>query len=230
MNDLLTSSSYLCVVLTLAAFAFSSALQKKTKLAILNPILVSAALVMVVMALLDIPNDVYQKGNAILSFLLTPATICLAIGFYQQFQSLKHHLGAIVLGVLAGSVCSLGLIYVMCGLFGLERAVLCSLLPKSITTAIGSVLSEEIGGIAAVATFAIAITGTFGNIIGPALCKLFRIQDPIAQGVAFGTSAHVIGTAKATEISSLAGAVGSLSLTIAGLITVVLLSFVAQFL
>lgn len=230
MTELFASSSYFCVVLTLAAFAASSALQKKTKLAIVNPILVSAATVMVVLTVLDIPNETYQQGNAILSFLLTPATICLAIGFYQQFQALKKHLGAIILGVLVGSVCSLGFIYAMSRLFDLDQTILYSLLPKSITTAIGAPLCEEIGGIATVTTFAISITGTFGNIIGPALCKLFRIHDPIAQGVAFGTSAHVIGTAKATEMSQLAGAVSSLSLTIAGLITVVAMSFLTQFL
>lgn len=230
MTELFTSSSYFCVVLTLASFALASFLQKKTKLAILNPILISAAIVMLVLAVLKIPNSKYQTDCTILSYLLTPATICLAIGFYQQFQALKKHLWAMVVGVLAGTVCSVGFLYISCKLCGLDQAVLCSLLPKSITTAIGTVLSEEIGGIAAITTFAISITGTFGNIVGPALCKLFRLKDPISQGVAFGTAAHVMGTSRATEMNALAGAVGSLALTIAGLLTVVFLSIAAQFL
>lgn len=230
MTDFFTSSSYFCVVLTLAAFAFASALQKKTKLAILNPILISAAIIMLILAVLGIPNEKYQADCTILSYLLTPATICLAIGFYQQFQALKKHLWAICVGALAGTVCSLGFLYISCRLCGLDRAVLLSLLPKSITTAIGTVLSEEIGGVAAITTFAISITGTFGNIVGPSLCRLFRLRDPISQGVAIGTASHVMGTARATEMSALAGAVGSLALTIAGLLTVVFLSFAAQFL
>ena len=229
MTEFLSSSAFFAIILTLAAFAVGSAAQKKTKLAILNPILVGGVIVMVVLKGLDIPNAAYQAGCKFLSYLLTPATICLAIGFYQQFQSLKKHLIAVILGVLAGTVCGLGFIYLTSKAFGLDQTVIASLLPKSITTAIGTVLSEEIGGVAAITTFAISVTGISGNVFGPALCRLFRIQDPIAQGVALGTSAHVVGTSKATEMSQLAGAVGSLSLTIAGLITVVLLSFMAQF-
>ena len=230
MLDLVLSSSYFCITLTLAAFAIGSFVQKKTNFAILNPILVGAAIVMLVLTVLDIPNATYQAGCSILNFLLTPATICLSIAFYQQFQALKKHLAAISVGVLAGSVCSIGFIWLASRFFGLDQAVLLSLLPKSITTAIGTAISEEIGGIAAITTFAIAITGIFGYIAGPALCKLFRIRNVVAQGVAFGTAAHVIGTTKATQIHPLTGAVSSLSLTTAGLITVLMLSFLTQFL
>ena len=197
---------------------------------ILNPILISAAIIIAVLILLDIPNEVYQAGCGILNFLLTPATICLSIAFYQQFQALKKHLFAVSVGVLAGSISSIFFIYGLSKLFGLDQALMLSLLPKSITTAIGSAVSEEIGGLSAVATFAIAITGIFGYIIGPSLCRLFRIHDPVAQGVAYGTAAHVIGTTKATELNQLTGAVSSLSLTLAGLISVVILSFITQYL
>ena len=230
MTDFLCASSYFSIALTVLAFAAGSAIQKKWKLSVLNPILIAAILVIVTLHLLDIPNSVYQEGCKVLSFLLTPATICLSIAFHQQFQALKKHLAAITLGVLAGSLCSIGFIWLAARFFGLERAVLLSLLPKSITTAIGTAISEEIGGIAAVTTFAIAITGIFGYISSPALCKLFRIRNKVAQGVAFGTAAHVIGTTKATQLHPLTGAVSSLSLTTAGLITVLVLSFLSQFL
>lgn len=229
MREFLNGSTYFCVTLTLVAFALASACQKKWKLAILNPILVSAALIIAALKLLDIPNSTYQAGCQVLNYLLTPATICLAISFYEQFQKLKKHLGAVVVGVLAGTVASIGSIWLLSRLCGLDRALTLSLLPKSVTTAIGVALSSEIGGIAAITTAAIVITGTFGNIAGPAFCKLFRLKSEVAQGVAFGTSAHVIGTSKATEMSQLAGAVSSLSLTLAGIMTCILLSFLAQF-
>ncbi len=229
MTEFFSGSSFFCIALTLITFAFASACQKKLKIAILNPILVSALIIMVVLTVLRIPNSVYQAGCKVLSFLLTPATICLAISFYEQFQSLKKHMIAILWGVLLGTLCSLGSIFLMSKLFGLTDALTLSLLPKSVTTAIGVALSEEIGGIGAITTAAIIITGIFGNVAGPALCKLFRIRSEVAQGVAFGTSAHVIGTSKATELSQLAGAVSSLSLTIAGIVTAVLMSFLAQF-
>ena len=229
MYEFLTSSSYFAVALSLVCYVFADMLQKKVRSPLLNPLIVSSAVIIVILLVLDIPNDVYQQGCQVLNYLLTPATICYSISFYEQFQSLKRHLSAIIIGVLAGAVCSLGSIYILCTFFGLDRVILISLLPKSITTAIGVALSSEIGGIAAITTAAICITGNLGNMMGPALCKLFRLDEPIAQGVAFGTSSHVIGTAKAIEMSQLSGAVSSLSLTIAGLVTTLLLSFLSQF-
>lgn len=224
------STAAFCLSLTLAAYSFGSWLQRKTKLVVLNPILVGAVIVVIVLSLLDLPCKIYLEGCKALQFWLTPATVCLSIAFYQQFQALKKHLWAISAGVLAGSVCSLCFIYVMSKFFGLDQAVLISLLPKSITTAIGTAIVDELGGLSAITTFAIAVTGIFGYIVGPALCKIFKIKDPIAQGVSFGTASHVVGTTKASELSQLTGAVSSLSLTLAGLISVVILSFCAQFL
>ncbi|MBR5020952.1 MAG: LrgB family protein, partial [Oscillospiraceae bacterium] len=178
---------------------------------------------------LDISNETYQAGCKILSFLLTPATICLSISFYEQFQNLKKHLAAVSAGVIAGTVASIGAVWVLSRLFNLDRALLASMLPKSVTTAIGVALSTELGGVAAITTAAIIITGIFGNIIGPALCRLFRLDDPVAQGTALGTSAHVIGTTRAMEMNALAGAVSSLSLTLAGIVTCIIMSCLAQF-
>ena len=229
MYDFCTSSSFFAVCLTLIAYSFGTFCQKKWKLAILNPILIAATLVILVLNLLDIPNAVYQTGCAFLSYLLTPATICLAISFYDQFQKLKAHLAAAFWGILAGTVASIGTIWVLAQGFNLDAAITGSLLPKSVTTAIGVALSNELGGIAAITTASIVITGILGNIAGPSLCRLFRLKSEVAQGVAFGTSAHVIGTAKAAELSQLTGAVSSLSLTVAGLITAITLSFLTQF-
>ena len=229
MHEFFSSSSFFAVILTLLAFTFGSACQKKWGLALLNPILIAAGLIIGVLKLLNIPNFVYQSGCAFLTYLLTPATICLAISFYDQFQKLKAHLAAAILGILAGTIASIGTIWVMAKIFNLDAAITGSLLPKSVTTAIGVALCGEIGGIAAITTAAIVITGIIGNISGPALCKLFRLKSEVAQGVAFGTSSHVVGTAKASELSQLTGAVSSLSLTVAGIITAVILSFLAQF-
>lgn len=229
MPEFFGNSTFFFVAITIGCFSLANLCQKKLKQPLLNPILVSAIMVIAVLKILNIPNSAYQAGCQALSFLLTPATICLAISFYEQFQKLKHHISAILVGVLAGTVCSIGLIYLLCRFFGLEPVLTASLLPKSVTTAIGVALCEEIGGISAITTAAIAITGIFGNITGPLMCRLFGLKDEVAQGVAFGTSAHVIGTAKATEMSQLAGAVSSLSLTIAGIVTAVLMSFLGQF-
>lgn len=230
MPDFILGSDFFYVAITLAAFGIGFLIQKKWKLAIFNPLLIATILIMAFLLLTGIPNEQYQEGCAVLSWLLTPATICLAISFYQQFQQLKKHMVVICVGVIAGTICSLGSVYLLCQAFGVDAAITASLLPKSVTTAIGRDLSIELGGIAAITTAVIVVTGILGNIIGPALCKLLKLDDPIAQGVALGTSAHVIGTARAAQMSQLAGAVSSFSLTFAGLVTSILLSCVAQFL
>ena len=223
------TGNFFFVALTLAAFGIGFLCQKKWKLAILNPLLIATVLVIAFLLLTGIPNEQYQMGCRSLTWLLTPATICLAISFYQQFQRLKKHLVVICVGIFVGTICSLGSVYLLCLAFGVDSTITASLLPKSVTTAIGKPLSEELGGLAAITTAVIVITGVLGSIIGPLLCKIFRIKDPIAQGVAFGTSAHVIGTTKAAQMSELAGAVSSFSLTFAGLLTALLLSVFVQF-
>ena len=221
-------SDFFGIALTVAAFMVGTACQKKWKKAIFNPILIGAALVMIVLWALKIPVEQYQNACKPLTFLLTPATICLAIGFYEQVQKLKKHLPAILVGVIGGSLASLLSVGLLCRLFGFDRALTVTLLPKSVTSAIGMVLSQQAGGIGAVTTAVIAITGVLGNMMGPWLSKLFRLHDPISQGVAYGTAAHVMGTSRAMEISPLVGAVSSFSLILAGLITTVLFSFLVM--
>ena len=225
MRELLTESSFFCIVMTIAAFCIGSACQKKWNKAILNPILIGAILVMITLWALDIPVEQYQLDCRPLSYLMTPATICLAIAFFEQLQALKKHLPAIVIGVIGGTLSSLFSVWFLSKLFGFNDVLTVSLLPKSITSAIGVVLSEQAGGIGALTTAVIIVTGIFGNISGPYLTKLFRLNDPISQGVGYGTASHVIGTSRATEISPIVGAVSSLALTLAGLVTTVIFSF-----
>ena len=230
MTEFLTGSQFFFLTLTLVAFSFGSFLNRKTHLAILNPILIAAAIVIALLLALDIPNEAYQAGNRILTFLLTPATICLSLSLYEQFQAMKKHLGAILLGLFLGTLGCLGSIWLLCTAFGFDRVLTVTMLPKSITTAIGVTVSEELGGIAAITSASIVITGILANMAGPALSRLLKLTDPIAQGVAYGTAGHVIGTARAAQISELTGAVSSFSLTVTGILTTVLLSFLAQFL
>lgn len=215
------------VVLTLLAFRIGQFCQKKGKNPILNPTLIAAALVMGFLLLTGMDLKTYTRGNASLSWLMTPATISLAIPMYEQFQVLKKNLKAILVGVVAGAVSCMGMILVFGLLLRLDRVLVISLMPKSVTTAIGVALSQLQGGLEGVTTAAIVITGIFANMMGSFLCKLFRVTDPVAQGVALGTSGHVIGTARANEMDPLTGAVSSLSLVAAGLMTAVIFPVLA---
>ena len=230
MPELFASETYFFGALTVIAFALASAVQKKTRQVILNPIMISSFAIIAFLSVMDIPVAVYQEGCRTLSYLLTPATICLAISFYEQLSKMKKHLMPILAGVLAGTLCSAGGIYLLSCLFGLPDAIMLSLLPKSITSAVGIPLSEEIGGIGALTMAAICITGISTNILAPTYCKWFRLEDPISQGVAIGTASHVIGTTRAIEMGELIGAVSSLSLTVAAIVTSFFLSMITPYL
>ena len=226
MADFLSGLPLFAVVLTIGTYQLALWCQKKWKSPVCNPILLSVLLVIAFLLLTGIPNETYQAGITRISWLLTPATVCLALPLYRQVQVLKKNLKAILIGITAGTLTSLIFILLLCKVFSLEDALTISLLPKSITTAMGSVLSANCGGIEALTAAAIMITGILGNISGSVLCKLFRLTDPIAQGVAFGTASHVVGTTRANEIGPLQGAVSSLSLAVAGVMTAVVMPLV----
>ena len=218
MNQLL-SIGILPVVLTLFAYQIGLQCQKKWKTPLFNPILVGMLLVILFLSLTGMERRSYQDGTKYLSWLMTPATISLAIPMYEQFQILRKNLKAIAVGVAAGTISCLGMVLALSLIFGYDQSLTISLLPKGITTAIGMTLAELYGGTSSIATLAIVITGILGNMFGTYFCKWFGITQEIAQGVAFGTSSHVIGTAKANGISTLTGAVSSLSLVVSGLLT-----------
>lgn len=230
MADFLSNLPLFAVVLTIGTYQLGLWCQKKWKTALCNPILISVILIIGFLLLLGIPNETYQAGIARISWLLTPATVCLALPLYKQVQVLKKSLPAIVIGITAGTFTSLAFILALCRVFSLSDAITISLLPKSITTAMGSVLSANCGGIEALTAAAIMVTGIGGNISGSILCKLFKLTDPIAQGVAFGTASHVVGTTRANELGQLQGAVSSLSLAVAGVMTAVLVPLAVMFL
>ena len=218
------------LILTLAAFRMGQLCQAKWKSPMLNPILVAAVLVIVFLLVTGMDFGTYKAGASTISWLMTPATISLAIPMYEQFQSLKRNMKAIVIGVAAGAVSSLVIMLAGGLLLKFDTAVIVSLMPKSVTTAIGVSLSEMFGGMGAVTTTAIVVTGIFANMMGVTFCRLFRITHPVAQGVAFGTAGHVVGTSKANELSPLIGAVSSLSLVVAGMLTAVLFPLVMRLL
>jgi predicted murein hydrolase (TIGR00659 family) len=218
------------VVLTLTAFLLGQRLQQKLKSPLMNPILIAVILVLVFLGITGISVKTYQSGMSGLSWLLTPATVCLAVPMYEQFQLLKKNLPAIAAGVAAGALSCLCMVLVFGILAGFDPVLTVSLLPKSITTAIGLALTENNGGMSALTTFAIVVTGILGNLSGSAFCKLLKITDPIAQGVGFGTASHVIGTSRAMEVDPLTGAVSSLSLAVAGIITAVVFPMILMLL
>jgi len=225
MSEIIGNAAYFGVTISLAGYAVGLWLKKKVKKPYANPLLIAILLVMGALLLLGIDYDVYNESAKYLSYLLTPATVCLAIPLYQQLTLLKKHWKAVVGGLTAGVASSLVSVLGLSMLFGLTHEQYVSLLPKSITTAIGMGLSEELGGIVTLTVASIILTGVLGAVIGEGVCKLFRIRERVAVGLAFGSAAHAVGTSRALEIGEIEGAMSSLAIAVSGLITVTVASF-----
>lgn len=216
------------LLLTLTAYRIGLFCQKKLRSPIANPILIAVVLVLAVLSLAKLELAEYQSGMTCISWLMTPATVCLAIPMYEQFQILRKNLPAMLAGIAGGAAACLVMVLALCLFFRFDSQLTVSLLPKSVTSAIGVPLSQMYGGAASVTTAAIILTGILASIFGTGLCKLFRLTDKVAQGVAFGTAGHVIGTAKANELDPLIGAASSLALVVAGLLTALVFPLAAN--
>ncbi len=226
MTEFLESISLLPVALTLGAYLLGLWCRKKWNNPIVNPLLIAVALIIGFLLITKVSVKTYETGTAALSWLLTPVTVCLAVPLYEQVKQLKKSLPAILIGVAAGAVTSIFFVLGVCLLFRLDRTLTVSLLPKSATSAMSMVLSENAGGIGTLTTAVSILSGVQGALMGSVLCKVLRLKDPIAQGVALGTASHVVGTSKAAELGPLQGAVSSLSLALSGIMTAILMPLV----
>ena len=229
MSDFFETSVFAGVTVSLIAYFVGMFLKKKLKLAIFNPLLVSIIFTIIVLVISKVDYKVYNEGAKYLSWFLTPATVCLAIPLYEQWQLLKKNYKAVIVGITSGVLTSLLTVFVLSLVMNLDHAQYVTLLPKSITTAIGMGLSEELGGYVTITVAVIVITGVLGNIFGEVICKLFRIEEPIAKGLALGSASHAIGTAKAMEMGEIEGTMSSLFIAVAGILTVVFSSAFANF-
>ena len=220
MNELLSQVTLFGLFISIAAYYLGILFQRKIKISFLSPFIVAVFFTIAILLVFDIDYEIYNQSAKVLTYLLTPATVCLAIPLYQNIELLKQQwkgiLAGVTVGVLINGVC----ILVMSKLFGLEDIYYVSLLPKSVTAAIGIGISNEYGGMVGLTVAAIIFSGISGNMAAPFLCRLFRIRNPIARGIAIGTASHVVGTARALEMGRIEGAMSGLSIAITGLITV----------
>lgn len=225
MKEFLIDSALFGVVLSLVAFQIGAFIRKKTGVSVLSPLVTATAIIIVFLVVTDIDYETYNESASVLRYFLTPATVCLAIPLYQKLQMLKKNFAAIIIGIISGVLVSALSILAMCLIFNFEHEMYVTLLPKSVTTAIGISVSEELGGVVALTTAAIVIAGNVGGMFAEIIFKAFRIKEPISKGLALGTASHVMGTSKAMEIGEVEGAMGSLAIAVAGIITVVVLPF-----
>lgn len=223
--ELFQESVFFGVLVSLASYGIGLALKIKTGWSLMNPLLIAIILVICVLLFTGVSYESYSAGANIISYLLTPATICLAVPLYQQVELLKKNYRAVLIGILSGVLASLCSVLILALLFHFDHASYVTFLPKSITTAIGIGVSEELGGHVSVSVVVIIVTGVLGNIFAEKFLSLLRIKEPIAKGIAIGCSAHALGTAKAMEMGTIEGAMSSLSIVVCGVMTVIGASF-----
>ena len=233
MNEILSQSIFFGIAITLVTYEIGLWIKQKTGKAIANPLLISVILIVAVLLLFHIDYETYANGAQYISIFLTPATVSLAVPLYRQLELLKTYPKAIFGGIIAGVLTAMVSVFALSLMFGLNHEQYVTLLPKSITTAIGMGISEKMGGIVTITVVVIIVTGILGNILGNILaetiCRLCKIEDPIAKGLAIGTSAHALGTAKAMELGEIEGAMSSLSIVVCGILTVISVSIFANF-
>ena len=229
MSEIFQSCACFGLLLAMGSFQLARAINKLAGKEVCNPLLFATLLCGAVLLGTGTEYDVfYDNGGNILEFFLTPATICLAIPLYKQFELLKKNAGAVLAGCAAGVAAHMAGCALMLFLFRMEAAEYISLLPKSITTAIGKGLSQELGGFPAITMATIMLTGLFGAVAAPALLRLFRVTEPVSQGLAIGTSSHAAGTSRAVEMGEVQGAASSLAIVVTGLLTVIAAPLMAR--
>lgn len=227
MHDFLAESVYMGVMLTLGTYCIGIWLKKVSGWTLMNPLLVSIVLSIGFLCATGTSYESYAKGADVISYLLTPATVCLAVPLYEQIEHLKRNYHAVATGITAGVLGSMTSILGMVLLLGMDHQAYVTLLPKSITTAIGMGVSEELGGNVPVTILVIVITGITGNIFAEKFLRLIKVKEPIAKGIAIGSASHVIGTSKAMEMGQTEGAMSSLAIVTSGVLTVIMASVFA---
>ena len=215
-------NKYLLLALTFGAFALFKELQRRTGWVLLNPILLTIALLILFLKLTGISYETYQAGGQLIEFWLKPAVVALGVPLYLQLEMIKKQLLPILLSQLVGCLVGIVSVVLVAKLLGATPDVICSLAPKSVTTPIAMEVSNTTGGIPSLTAAVVVLVGLFGAVFGFKILTLGRVKSPIAQGLSMGTASHAIGTSAAMEVSRKYGAYASLGLTLNGILTALL--------
>lgn len=225
MIDALLNSPFFGLTLTAAAWCAGCWIQKKTGFLLCNPLLIAAALVIAALSIFRIPYSAYAAGSGFIQLMLGPVTAVLALNIYNQRAILKEHFLPVLAGCLVGSLTSVGSILALCRVFHVDEALTASLLPKSVTTAIAMGVAESHGGVAGIAAAAVMVAGITGAVFAPLFARLFRVTEPVAEGLAIGACSHALGTTRALEIGKVQGAMSSIAICVCGILTSILALF-----
>lgn len=220
--EIISNNMFFGIFISLIAFEIGLFIYKKTKLPIFNPLLTATILIIYFLKIFNIDFDTYNNGGQFINIFLGPATIVLAVPLYKKLNLLKENFLPIFSGILVGSLVSVLSVISIATFLGLDNSLTVSLLSKSVTTPIGIEITNSLGGSSSITVLAIVLSGIIGAIVGPTVFKVLKINNPISRGVSLGTASHAVGTSKALEIGEQEGAMSSLSIGVAGIVTIFL--------
>lgn len=205
------------ILLTIIIYLLMVRLYNKIHIPLLVPIATSSTAIIAVLLMFHIPYQTFMLGGKWIDELLGPAVVALAYPLYQHRKTLQKFALSIVASALAGTIIGLISGILLSSLFGIDQKQILSLAPKSVTTPVAMDIASMIGGNPTLSAVYVMVAGMFGAMFGPYVLKVFRIRHPISIGIGFGTASHGIGTAKAGENGELAGAIGSITMTLSAL-------------
>lgn len=230
MQELFLAIPVSGILLSLAGFCLGQYIYKKTGWSFMQPILVGGILIITFLTICDIDFDVYYGQNAILNFMLPLTAVVLAVPLYRNLSILKSHALPIIVGIVLGTITTMGSMIVVAKLIGTDIKLIFSMLPKSATNPIAIEVSEIIGGIPPLTVAFVVMAGIIGTSFGPEIMDLMKIKDKVARGIAMGSMSHAVGTARAFKESEIEGSMSSLAMALAGTLVAVLAPIFASFL
>lgn len=220
---------YFGIVLSFAAYEIGKYINSKIKSPIANPLLIAILLIIGFLSLTGIDYEYYKKGGDFISFFIGPATVAMILDLYANLDTLKKNIVPILTGVITGTIFSMILTVILCKILSVNDNLVSSLIPQNITTAIALSLSEEYEGIVSLTALVVVIRGVSGAVLSPSILKIFKIKDPVAQGIAIGTASHAVGTSEARAMGKIQGAMSGLSIAVAGLTAVLFMPIAMKF-
>jgi predicted murein hydrolase (TIGR00659 family) len=227
MKNFLQSEVFIVAFVFLAYFA-GKQIQKRTRLILLNPILVAVIIIIVFLSAFKIDYKAFHEGSKLIEFFLKPAVVALGVPLYLQIEKIKKQAISILVSQLVGCVVGIVSVVVIAKLMGAPKEIIYSLAPKSVTTPIAIEVSKTIGGIPPLTASVVIVVGIFGAIFGYTIMKWTRVKNPVAQGLSMGTAAHAVGTSRSMEISPKFGAMSSIGLIVNGIFTAILTPYILE--
>ncbi|MCI7222693.1 MULTISPECIES: LrgB family protein [Fusobacterium] len=221
MKEMIVNDLFFGIVISFIAFEIGKFIFKKTQSPIFNPLLIGTLIVIAILKTFDISTDSYFKGASIINFFLGPATVALALPLYKQWNLFKKYFIPVMTGAIIGSFIGIISVILLGKLLDVDKTLLYSFMPKSITTPIGIEVSSILGGIPSLTVLGIILTGITGNVSAPFICKIFRIKHSVAKGIGIGVASHAVGTSKAMEMGEVEGSMSALSIVFAGILTLI---------